>query len=382
MRCFFLLFVGLVVAFSCKSRTEALHLKLTQEDTPIDNGQKRERDISLCIERDFQFDQSGSATQGFDLSMQNALWLAALSAISYKDIGTIEGFVGKYLKGVKAKLISANAFAVDTQALWLEIPAQRFRPTANTVFVEGLGEIDLNEGRRLKDLEPMGVLVFRGTEGKITDWLTDVRFLPERLYGLQSDGRIDTNKDFGHVHRGFKQAFDAVWSNLAETVKNYTGPVWITGHSLGGALATLATIRIADHLPRLDIRGLYTFGGPRVGNGRFREAFESLKGDISVWRIINNNDLVAIIPSTPALPWVPLWRHVGNHVLWFAESSQPFSDEHAKERFTNTVWTRDLNRNLIRDHYMKHYIQKIELRTFGSYSRCPDDPGPTDIISY
>ena len=69
--------------------------------------------------------------------------------------------------------------------------------------------------------------------------------------------------------------------------------VWVTGHSLGAALATLATIRLTnDGIP---VNGLYTYGCPRVGEVKFRSLFEE-NVTARAYRLVNNNDIVARIP--------------------------------------------------------------------------------------
>src|SRR5262249_54451343 len=77
-------------------------------------------------------------------------------------------------------------------------------------------------------------------------------------------------------------------------------PVWLTGHSLGAALATLAAARwAAGHR----VQGLYTFGSPRVGNAAFAATVPG-----PCYRFVNNNDVVTRLPP-PGL--FAGYRHVG-----------------------------------------------------------------------
>tara|TARA_B100000212_G_scaffold31527_1_gene20609 strand:- start:441 stop:863 length:423 start_codon:yes stop_codon:yes gene_type:complete len=62
--------------------------------------------------------------------------------------------------------------------------------------------------------------------------------------------------------------------------------IYITGHSLGAALATL----VAGRLNNPDVV-LYTFGSPRVGNGKWNKCQK-----FKHYRFRNNNDLVTRIP--------------------------------------------------------------------------------------
>jgi triacylglycerol lipase len=124
------------------------------------------------------------------------------------------------------------------------------------------------------------VACFRGTEpGNLQDYLTDIRFLPAEA----GEGEW--------VHRGFSAAFGAegIAERLAariESARESGRTVWLTGHSLGAALATLAARRWGS------ARGLYALGSPRVGNEAFWRAIA-----VPAYRIVNHADLVTMIPS-------------------------------------------------------------------------------------
>jgi len=105
------------------------------------------------------------------------------------------------------------------------------------------------------------VLAFRGT-ASFRDWLTDF-----------DAGMVSYHT--GRIHGGFRKALNDVWDDVFECIQEFCDegkPLWVTGHSLGGALATLAV----DRLLRADfeIKGLYTYGQPRVGNKQFAEYFD------------------------------------------------------------------------------------------------------------
>jgi predicted lipase len=75
------------------------------------------------------------------------------------------------------------------------------------------------------------------------------------------------------VHPGFAAALQSVWPNIKDAVASEENKqIWLTGHSLGGAIATLLAFQIPDR-----IAGLYTFGSPCVGNPAFVEAFIAKK---------------------------------------------------------------------------------------------------------
>jgi hypothetical protein len=69
-------------------------------------------------------------------------------------------------------------------------------------------------------------------------------------------------------------------------------PLYITGHSLGAALATVATQFLEGHPVFSDqIAACYTFGSPRVGNTQFDREFKSV-----IYRVVNTTDIVTVIP--------------------------------------------------------------------------------------
>lgn len=87
--------------------------------------------------------------------------------------------------------------------------------------------------------------------------------------------------------------------------------LYITGHSLGGALATLAAARIYAESSLHEkywkkLRGVYTFGQPMVGNQEFARRFEGVLGQM-LYRHIYKNDVVPRMPPFTA----GNFRHVG-----------------------------------------------------------------------
>lgn len=145
-------------------------------------------------------------------------------------------------------------------------------------------------------------VVFRGTQ--VDDfWASAVNVATDAQFILAADGAG------GRVHRGFLQALGKVWEELgahlgALAAAAPSRPVWFAGHSLGGALATLAAERAARELGAR-VGGLYTFGSPRVGDKLFRARLDALGLGEKTFRVVNDADIVARVP--PAVRY----RHVG-----------------------------------------------------------------------
>jgi hypothetical protein len=159
------------------------------------------------------------------------------------------------------------------------------------------------------------VVAFRGTESPLTldgvkDWLlTDAdNFL------IVPEGRIGTDFAAAGVgarfHRGFMTALADIWDSVfkvvQEALKEKKRPLWLTGHSLGGALAVLAAWRLERQFVK--VHQIVTFGGPMVGNDACVKAFDKQFKD-RIYRFVNFEDLV------PRLPTVSLIANSYAHCL-------------------------------------------------------------------
>ena len=182
------------------------------------------------------------------------------------------------------------------------------------------------------------ILTFRGTQvSQPSDVIADVR-------------AVRRQEPMGNVHRGFRGELDKIWHDILHELEQGSLPLYITGHSLGAAMATLAASRLAPN----KVQALVTFGSPRVGNRRFVANLF-----VDHYRVINNNDAVTKVPL-----WIMGYRHHGRPV---------YLNYHGDIRDL-TVWQRvkDMLRSRRRamakwqffkgvyDHLMAHYIEKLQ----------------------
>src|SRR6266496_1461246 len=129
--------------------------------------------------------------------------------------------------------------------------------------------------------DQFAVLAFRGTE------LT--KFEDVKIDAMASTVSVLQGK----VHAGFRVAYESVAKDIEESVLQLKEmPLYITGHSLGAALATVAT-QTLEHNPHIRevIAACYTFGSPRVGNSHYDIEFKS-----PIYRVVNTTDIVTVIP--------------------------------------------------------------------------------------
>lgn len=141
------------------------------------------------------------------------------------------------------------------------------------------------------------VIAFRGTEDpyQLMDELLETLFVP--------------SVDFlgGKVKSYWKRAFVVLWKDIEPRLNSLISAypsyqVWVTGHSLGAAIASVASAWIAYKrmVPRENII-LYTFGMPRVGDYKYALQHDQLVNNS--WRVVNFDDIVPHAPLfTPGLP--------------------------------------------------------------------------------
>lgn len=135
------------------------------------------------------------------------------------------------------------------------------------------------------------VLTFRGTESSsIKNWLTNLDFGKDPFPGLPSNHQ---------VHQGFLGAYkdvkSQVFAALNAAVKQCANcRIILTGHSLGGALATIAAADLIVNKYAGSRLSLYTYGSPRVGNVEFVTWFNNQIKDS--FRVTHADDAVTHVP--------------------------------------------------------------------------------------
>jgi triacylglycerol lipase len=164
------------------------------------------------------------------------------------------------------------------------------------------------------------IVTFRGTQ-------------PDAWQDVFSDVLLKARPwDVGHVHQGFGKALEPIWTPLEAALNQMKDrPVWFTGHSLGGALATLAAFRRREHQG-----GVYTFGSPRVGNGIFAGTFDSRFVERSI-RYVNDHDVVTHVPSEGVAFPHGRYTHV-NYLRWINKDGHVGTTEPTVKHFVQDVF--------------------------------------------
>ncbi|EFJ45326.1 hypothetical protein VOLCADRAFT_106050 [Volvox carteri f. nagariensis] len=209
------------------------------------------------------------------------------------------------------------------------------------------------------------VVAFRGTS-VTADWLIDLWTVPvpDTAIRPKEPGPAGVDPSMIRMHRGFLEGYKSVRAAVLQLVDDVLrtdgrgGPwkVEVTGHSLGGALATVAAYDIAWNKRDRDRRrqagptigsvAMVTFGAPRVGNFVFAKDFNAVLPD--AWRVHNHNDIVSSVPFT-----FGFWNftHVGKDVR-MAWNNEPTASNHEVEKW---MLTKVLSRTPVSSHLEFRY---------------------------
>ena len=184
-------------------------------------------------------------------------------------------------------------------------------------------------------------VAFRGTE-------------PTKFNDVMADLKIVKNTAVagGRVHGGFQEEVNDLWPQvLSELEQNsqLKGPknVYMCGHSLGAAMATIAA-------SRSEPKELFTFGSPRVGGTNF---IKNIK--CKHYRFVNNNDIVTKVP-----PAALAFRHHGSLQYFnaYGQLRTLTGWQAVKDIFRGiwSSWKRGKFFDALTDHSMVNYVEYIE----------------------
>lgn len=304
--------------------------------------------FDMCADRPAR----DSMEEAFGVDLNNARWLAFFSANEYAHYARFApvlqamgfGSAGEGDAWVEAGRelvrkrhdpeIPIGIAAGEEQALLQTVvpgkkiqffTAGRFSKDGNE-FIDGSAQMMWAEHPAKK----LVVISFRGTEtDKGADFKVDLNVFFSSFTSVEG-------AKLGKVHAGFKGSFASVQQLLHDKLAAEAGRglhIWITGHSLGGALAELAATEVvaaarADRSATPTVfEGIYTFGQPRTSNDDFRFNWENLLWElyptrhVSLMRFRHADDLVSRIPGT-ALGF----SHAGHLFYMAADGTLTYQD--------------------------------------------------------
>ncbi len=186
--------------------------------------------------------------------------------------------------------LSAYAYSED-DATVMEVAAQlglegysfkKYQQFVDVMFIDSTAYLLRSADGRV------AILVYRGTNlESLINWLVDLEVDPEKV-------EIEFHDQPGTfmIHRGFHRnllaTFDKIVADLQEALGKHSAAagsngegtpgyeplkaLYITGHSLGAAMAAMAALLLrtdANHKPIFDkLKPVYTYGQPMIGDPR------------------------------------------------------------------------------------------------------------------
>lgn len=187
------------------------------------------------------------------------------------------------------------------------------------------------------------IIVCRGTEpNKWSDISADL-----------SINLVPSRGGVGKVHVGFRTYTDKIWSFVKSHVDTHNGAklLWLTGHSLGAAMATLLARRFTLSSKLNMPQALFTYGSPRVGNRTYINAFNKL---VVHHRWVNAGDIVTKVPISP---W---YYHCGTRHWISAPKTQVQHTPKLKKIILSVFnWLFNKPKQNIKDHSSELYVERL-----------------------
>ncbi len=178
-------------------------------------------------------------------------------------------------------------------------------PSGRVYYFINDKETDTNVGITLNDIDKRICIVFRGSES-LTDWYNNLKLEQTCL------------EDNVMVHSGFynqlfnTNVYNSILTKLQKLIKIYPNyEIYITGHSSGGALASLCGYCLSNEIEKNII--VVSFASPRVGNNNWKKAFNKKK-NLEHYRVTYNKDIITAFPMF-------YYKHVGNNIRVFKDKT-------------------------------------------------------------
>lgn len=176
---------------------------------------------------------------------------------------------------------------------------------------------------------------------------------------LDRDKRIVRDDRAGvMLHRGFRRAADTIFQDVKPWLEpRYT--TYLTGHSLGGAVAAILGIYLWDDNFR--VGGIYTFGQPKFTNLQGARAYR----DLPLLRVVYQNDTVALLPNRTHGD-KQQFVHIGPVLNLLAGPHYLYGTAKQATQFSKRSFRKMLFQISLPDHKMKWYLQNLRDKQAGA----------------
>lgn len=289
-------------------------------------------------------------------SQSNAYLLAVLSYYIYQQPSLVNGNWKHAFNGLLAGMSTPNETV-----------------TLDTFTINSSSFIGHDTEAAIVTSSKFIIVIFRGTEGpNIKDWMTNLNHVMVPV-SPQLGGKTGMQAINGvNVHWGFNQALDTKYNSIKNKVvsrRNNQQKVFLTGHSLGGALATLCAYKFVRMLEPIPVQGVYTYGSPRVGDIHFRNEYNQRLKD-KTFRWVYHVEFAPNLPEFGPYNLSPLpikYYHIGrlNRVLSDGSVSMNHSSGDTSAGFGPTS---------ISDHELDRMCRKLRTRLSKKKRKSVNEP--------
>lgn len=231
---------------------------------------------------------------------------------------TVEAFVDGLKKSGDFEHIHLN----ETRKKVLEDVAYNVPSGKVVQFIQD-ETTDIQVGITLCEAKRRISVVFRGSESS-ADWYYDLLIMKHKL------------KDDIRVHSGFykqltqNNVYEKIVSEVKSTLTKYPDfAIYVTGHSLGGALSTLFGYMLSNEMANQIT--VVSFASPRVGNYAWKQAFNA-KENLTHYRVTNNRDIVTALPFYR-------YHHVGHNLRLLNENYKLIERDSPRKCWEETLFT-------------------------------------------
>lgn len=221
---------------------------------------------------------------------------------------------------------------------------QLYSPNGEVVKFLNDKKTDLQVAITLSETNKRISVVFRGSESK-SDWFYDLLILKKHL-----GDNIYVHTGFWeqlHINNNYQVIRDEL-NGLLNIYNNFQ--IIITGHSLGGALATLCGYELSLELNAQII--IISFASPRIGNNIFTKRFDN-QHNLIHYRVSNNNDIVTALPMLN-------YKHCGVNIHLRENSYVIYTNYSYNKLWKFSLW----KCHNIMDHDIDNYYKNLKNNLF------------------
>jgi triacylglycerol lipase len=210
-----------------------------------------------------------------------------------------------------------------------------------TIRINAPGKADVRYFLEQDDKAKTQYITVRGTADK-------KNFSEDMDVKIREDQKVDIP-----VHEGFDKAAQVIYTDVKPFLKpGYK--TYVTGHSLGGAIAVLLTIYIIEDGGKVE--RVVTFGQPKFTTA----AGVKRLGFLPLTRVVDENDMV------PALPPEKGYDHVGPELILLEGPRYVFLPSYNASRISVDEFWRTIAISDLRDHHMDNYLKRLLTKMKGA----------------